>query len=83
LTNAREQLESTPRSDKASYNITSGSKNKGQKRRLDVITDAVHELKNLNQTMNITKTAAQDDECDIVGKHIAIQLLIPHHTIGY
>ncbi|KAE9522166.1 hypothetical protein AGLY_017426 [Aphis glycines] len=49
-----------------------------QKRKLDAITDAVHELKNLNETMNTTKTAIQDDECDIMGKlmgkHIAIQL---------
>lgn len=72
LTNTREQLESTPGSDKASYNIPSRSKNKGQKRWLDAITDAVHELKNLNETINTTKTAIQDDECDVMGKHIAI-----------
>lgn len=73
-TNAREQLERTPVRDKSSLNIPPLSKNKGQKRRLDAITDAVHELKNLNETMNTTKTAIQDDECDIMGKHIAIQL---------
>ncbi|XP_050548072.1 uncharacterized protein LOC126909682, partial [Daktulosphaira vitifoliae] len=68
LTNAREQLVSTPGSDKKL------KVNKGQKRRLDVITNAVHELKNLNETINSPKTSIQDDECDVMGKHIAIQL---------
>lgn len=40
---------------------------------MDAITDTVHELKNLNETMTTT-TTIRDDECDVMGKHIAIQL---------
>jgi len=40
---------------------------------LEAITDAVQDLKNLNQSMN-PLTIAREDECDIMGKHIAFQL---------
>lgn len=74
MNNARAQLRSTPERDKSSYNIPSHSKNKGRKRRLDTITDADNELNNLNKTMTTATTTIWDDECDVMGKHIAIQL---------
>jgi len=40
---------------------------------LEAITDAVQDLKKLNQSMN-PSTIAREDECDIMGKHIAFQL---------
>lgn len=40
---------------------------------MEAITDAVQDLKNLNQSMN-PSTIAWEDECDIMGKHMAIQL---------
>lgn len=67
-----EQLENTLRSEKTTFNLPSRSKLRG-KRRLEVITDAVQDLKNLNQSMN-PSTIAREDECDIMGKHIAFQL---------
>lgn len=73
MNNTKAQLESTPVSDKSSFNTPSRLKNKGQKRKLEAITEAVQELKNLNETMN-TPTVNREDECDVMGKHIAIQL---------
>lgn len=74
MNNTRAQLEGTPGSDKSSYNKPSRPKNQVQKRTLEVITDAVHELKNLNKKMSTPTTAIPEDECDAMGKHIAIQL---------
>lgn len=74
MNNTRAQLESTHGSDTSSYSIPSRLKNKGQKRRLEAITDAVQELKNLNETMTNPTTAIREDDCDVMGKHIAIQL---------
>jgi len=67
-----EQLENTLRSEKTTFNLPSRSKLRG-KRRLEAITDAVQDLKNLNQSMN-PSTIAREDECDIIGKHLAFQL---------
>lgn len=50
---------------------------KRQKRRFEAIADAVRDLNELNEKLNTptTSTAGSlEDECEIMGKHIAIQL---------
>ncbi|KAL5246304.1 hypothetical protein ACI65C_013712 [Semiaphis heraclei] len=67
-----DQLANTLRSEKTTFNPPSRSKLRG-KRRLETITDAVQDFKNLNRSMN-PSTIAREDECDTMGKHTAFQL---------
>jgi hypothetical protein len=76
LNSQPEQSKSTPKFDKIAYQQVPRAKTKGQKRRLEVITDAVRELKDLNEKINThpTTSSVTEDECELMGKHIAFQL---------
>lgn len=54
------------------------ARNRGQKRRIELISNAVRELKDVNEKLQMVQTTTSsvvvDDECDVIGKHIAIQL---------
>lgn len=72
-----EQSTSISNFDKLAYQQVPREKTKEQKRRLEVITDAVRELKDLNEKMNThptTTSSVTEDECELMGKHIAFQL---------
>lgn len=67
---------STPRGDMTTLLQSTRARTTGQKRRFEAITDAVRELKDLNEKLgtSTSSTVCKEDECDIMGKHIAFQL---------
>lgn len=72
-----EHSEGTPSCSQAPQQFPR-ARNKGQKRRLELISNAVRELKDVNEKLQMVQTTTSsvvvDDECDVMGKHIAIQL---------
>jgi hypothetical protein len=70
----------------SNYTLGSGGKvnkklekasNKSSKRpRMDTITEAVRELKDLNKILSVPDQNVRkvEDECDVIGRHIAMQL---------